>query len=244
MSIVPESIEYNILNIPPVLLMSWLAWSILIFISVTVRFTLKVIPEKLQSLLELCFEWVFNLADDFIGPEAPRFYPLFIGLFLFILTGNLLGLVPGLISPTSKLNVTISLSLSVFIYYNFQGFRKYGIKYLAHFFGPALPWYLTPVRGLIFMIEIISHFARPFSLALRLFCNIFSKEILLGLLALLMVKFFMGHDIVEKCLSIAPFLLRPIIIILGLIIGFIQALIFMVLSIAYVAGAVKTEEEH
>jgi F-type H+-transporting ATPase subunit a len=145
-------------------------------------------------------------------------------------------------SPTSDLNVTTSLAVAIFIYYNVQGLRRHGIKYFAHFFGPPLPWYFFPLRLLLFLIEVISHLARPFSLALRLFCNIFSKEILLGLLALLAVKFFFGQGQIERGLTIVPLLLRPFIILLGLMIGFIQALIFTVLSIAYVAGAVRTEE--
>ncbi len=241
MSIIPESIQYRIGHIPTVLLMSWLVWIILLAVSFIIAKTYCFVPNKVQSIAELCLESVYKLADELIGEGASRYYPLFLGVFLFVLTGNILGLVPGLISPTADINVTISLSVAVFLYYNIQGFREHGPKYLLHFFGPALPWYLFPVRLLMFVIEIISHFARPFSMSLRLFCNIFSKEILLGLLAMLLVNFFIGKDIVEKGLSIAPLLLRPCIILLGLLIGFIQALIFLILSITYVAGAVRQE---
>jgi len=242
MTIIPESIEYHISRIPAVLLMSWLAWVFLFAVSVVIKKTYRFIPNKAQSIAEICLESVYKLADELIGEGAHRYYPLFLGVFLFVLTGNIMGLVPGLISPTADITVTVSLSIAVFVYYNIQGFREHGPRYLLHFFGPSLPWYLFPVRLLMFIIEVISHFARPFSMSLRLFCNIFSKEILLGLLAMLLLSFFAGHGVVEKGLSIAPLLLRPVIILLGLLIGFIQALIFLVLSITYVAGAVQQEE--
>lgn len=241
MTIVPESIQYHIGRIPAVLLMSWLAWIFLLAVSVVLKRTYRFIPNKVQSIAEICMESVYKLADELIGEGAHKYYPLFLGVFLFVLTGNIMGLVPGLISPTADINVTISLSVAVFLYYNIQGFREQGPRYLLSFFGPSLPWYLFPVRLLMFVIEIISHFARPFSMSLRLFCNIFSKEILLGLLAMLLLNFFVGHTAIEKGLSIAPLLLRPLIILLGLLIGFIQALIFLVLSITYVAGAVQQE---
>lgn len=202
------------------------------------------VPAGMQNFFELCFEGVFGLADESIGEDAPRYYPLFIGIFLYILTSNLLGLIPGLISPTSDFNTTVALALIVFVYYNLQGFRKHGIGYLKHFMGPELPWFMFPVRGLMFIIEVIGNFARPFSLALRLFCNIFSKEMLLGLLALIITQFFFGKTPIEKALTIAPLLLRPFIILLGLMLGLIQALIFLILSIAYVAGAVHSESEN
>lgn len=241
-SIVPESIEYHIGTIAPALLMSWIVWALIGIPSFFICGGIKLIPGKLQCAGEALLGMIFTMADEFIGEDAPRYYPLFVGIFLFILTGNLIGLIPGFMSPTSNLNVTLSLALAVFVYYNVMGFRAHGIKYLAHFFGPPLPWYLFPVRILMFIIEVISHCARPFSLALRLFCNIFSKEILLGLLAMLEVNFFMSSNVIEKGLTLAPLILRPFIILLGVLISFIQALIFLVLSIAYVAGAVKSEE--
>ncbi|MBU0952605.1 MAG: F0F1 ATP synthase subunit A [Elusimicrobia bacterium] len=242
MSIVPESIEYHIAHVPTSILMSLLVWAILLVLSLVVLKSFKYIPGKIQAALEACFEYIFKLADESIGPEAFRYYPLFLGIFLYVLVSNIIGLIPGLISPTSDPYVTVTLALVVFIYYNFQGFLKKGWGYLGHFFGPKLPWYMFPINILMFIIEMISNFARPFSLAMRLFCNIFSKEILLGVLALLVLKFFFGNGPIEKALTVGPLVLRPLILLLGLMIGIIQALIFLVLTISYVAGAVKSEE--
>lgn len=243
MNIIPESIHYHIGAVSPVYLMSLIAWAILFVFSFVVRLVLKTIPGRLQAFFETCFEMVFTIADEFVGPEARRYYPLFLGVFLFILVSNIMGLIPGMMSPTADLTTTVSLALTVFFYYNGVGFKRLGLNYILHFFGPAMPWYLFPVRILMFFIEVISHVARPFSLALRLFCNIFSKEMLLGLLAMLLVNFLLGDSVIEKGLAVAPLLLRPFIILLGLLIGFIQALIFLILTIAYVGGAVQAEEE-
>ncbi len=244
MSIVPEAVEYHIANIPTSLLMTWFVWLILFVISfITIRSN-RTIPKPLQNISELLLSFVYQFADNAIGRESYRYYPLFVGIFMFILASNLIGLIPGFMSPTSDPHVTVGLALVSFVYYNIQGFRKHGLKYLRHFFGPPLPWYLSPINVLMFVIEIISNLARPFSLAIRLFCNIFAKEVFLGLLALLIVTFITGPDFLTKSLTIAPLLLRPAIILLGVMVGFIQAMIFLVLSIAYVSGAVQSEEHH
>jgi F-type H+-transporting ATPase subunit a len=242
MSAIPESVAYNFGALPVSMVMSWIVWLLIIVPSYAVKCAFKHIPGKLQTLFEVCFEWIFSLADEFIGEEAPRYYPLFCGLFIYVLVCNLIGLIPGFVSPTADLTVTSSLAVLVFVYYNFLGFQRHGLKYISHFFGPPMPWYMAPVRGLLFVIEIIGNFAKPFSLAMRLFCNILSKEILLAILAYLIVYFISGRDITQKVLLIAPLVLRPFIVILGFMLAFVQALIFMVLTITYIAGAVRSEE--
>ena len=241
MSVIPESIAYNFGALPTSMVMSLLVWALIIIPSCFVRCVYKRVPGKLQTLFEMFFEWIFNMADEFMGEEAPRYYLLFCGLFIYVLVANLVGLVPGLVSPTADLSVTVSLAVLVFVYYNFLGFQRHGLKYIAHFFGPPMPWYFFPLRGLFFVIEIIGNFAKPFSLAMRLFCNILSKEILLAILAFLIVYFISGSDITQKTLLIAPLILRPFILILGFMLSFVQALIFMVLSMTYIAGAVGQE---
>lgn len=241
-AIVPESIEYNIPHVPTSLAFSWVIWILIIAVSVVVAKNAKLIPTKIQSLLEMAMEYVCGLADELIGPEAHKFYPLFIGLFIFILVSNIVGLIPGLLSPTSDPNLTFGLAIMVFLYFIVLGFKYNGLKYFKQFLGPKLPWYLFPISLLIIFTEIISFFTRPFSLGLRLFCNIFSKELFLEILAILTVQFFFSHVVKENWFTLGPLLLRPFILLLGLIIGFIQALVFMVLSMSYIAGAVRMEE--
>jgi len=205
--------------LPPHLVMIILIAAGLLVFALLLRRRLSVdSPGGLQQTIEILSEGILGLADDIIGPEARRFFPLLGSLFLYILVGNLLGLFPGFMSPTSNINVTASCALIVFFYYNFQGFRKQGFwKYLAHFAGPSLV--LAP---LLFSIEIISHCARPFSLSVRLFGNIYAEELIIGTLN-----------------GLFPFLLSLPVMALGLFASTVQAFIFIVLTMVYLAGAVE-----
>ncbi|UCF37524.1 MAG: F0F1 ATP synthase subunit A, partial [Acidobacteriota bacterium] len=107
----------------------------LILLALTVRKRLSLeSPGGFQQVLELWVEGIVGLSQDMIGPHARKFFPLLGALFLYILVGNLMGLVPGFMSPTSNINVTASCAIVVFIYYNYVGFRENGfVKYMAHF---------------------------------------------------------------------------------------------------------------
>ncbi|MEW6557015.1 MAG: F0F1 ATP synthase subunit A [Elusimicrobiota bacterium] len=240
MQIVKEAVEFHIPYIPTAILMALIAWCIIFVLSILAVTKISIIPKGLQNFVETVFEWVFNLADTVIGAEAKRFYPLFLGVFLFIFVANVLGVIPGMISPTSNLNIPVALALTIFIYYNIQGVAKHKLGYIKKFVIPGLPLWMMPVNILIFFIELISQFVRPFSLSLRLFCNVFAKETLLGVLGGLVITFFLLPG-VSKTILIMPLFLRPVIIILAILVGFIQALIFLILSMIYIAGAVKSE---
>ena len=221
------------------MLMMLLTWAILIAASAVVRLRMSLVPRGISGLFELIFSFIYQFADTAIGHNAPRYYPLFMGIFLFVLTGNFLGLIPGFSSPTANINVTLGLALVTFVYYHYQGFREHGVRYLLQFLGPKLPWYLFPINALMFVIEIVSHTARVISLSLRLFINIFAKEVLLGILASLLVAFFLGPTLIDKGLSLTILFLRPLILLLGVLVSFVQAFIFAALAIVYVAGAVS-----
>jgi F-type H+-transporting ATPase subunit a len=240
---IPEAVEYNFGRLPVSLVMSWLAWALLALVSWMALRKRGLVPTRIQSVFELCFEKIYSLNEDMFGQQAGRYFPLFISLFMFIVVSNLLGLVPGFYSPTADLSLTASLAAIVFVYYNYQGFRRKGAGYLKHFLGPDLPWFLFPVRAVIVILDILGIFIKPFSLALRLFCNIMSKELLLAILGVLLVKFFFSPGGLEKAMAAAPLLLRPAIILLGVLVGLIQAFVFMALSMSYVAGAIQLERE-
>jgi len=242
MESVPESVLIHIGNIPESLLFAWAVWLFIAVLSILVAKKASLVPSKIQAAYEMILQYVTGLADELIGPEAVKFYPLFIGLFIFILISNIIGLVPGLKSPTGNLNLAFALAIMVFVYYIVLGFKYNGLHYLKQFLGPKLPWYLFPISLLLIITEVISFFTRPLSLGLRLFCNIFSKELFLTVLASLMLTFFFSHELKDNIFTIMPLVLRPLILILGLIIACIQALVFMVLSMSYIAGAVKMEE--
>lgn len=183
---------------------------------------LAVIPSKRQAFLELIVQAIDGLLVDTIGEEGKRYLPVVASVGLFILTANLLGLVPGLMSPTSKLNVTIGCALVVFVYYHWQGMKTQGVfKYLKDFTGP-----IPLLAPLLLPIEIISHFSRPVSLSIRLFGNIFAEELLIVVIA-----------------SIIPFVLPLPFMAVAIFTGAIQAFVFVLLACIYLAGAVTHEEE-
>jgi F-type H+-transporting ATPase subunit a len=179
-------------------------------------------PGRAQHLLEVLFEAIQSLMKEVIGKtDTRRYMPLICTLSLYIFCCNVLGMIPGFLSPTSNLNITASCGICVFIYYNFVGIRKHGLlKYLKHFAGPV--WWLA---WLLFPVEIVSHMARPFSLSMRLFGNIFAEEL-----------------IISSLNQIFPFLTSVLVMFLGLFASTIQAFIFVLLTMVYISGAV--EEGH
>ncbi len=208
--------------------------------------SMKLKPGKSQNLVEWSVTYICNYADDLIGKkEARRFYPLFVMLFFYIFVGNLLGLVPGLVSPTSMLSVTVALAVIVFVYEWVSGIAKNGpINYLRHYAGgPGIPAALKPF---MFFVELLSDISRPLSLSFRLFGNILAKEILLGVLIVLVLLFWpsVTTNGISAFLAGFSFILRPLIIILGVLVSLIQAAVFTLLAMIYIAGAVAAHEEH
>jgi F-type H+-transporting ATPase subunit a len=203
-----------------------------------------VVPRRLQAVLEMGLGFVYDLVESVAGPEGRRYFPLFVGLFLYIFVGNLMGLVPGLTAPTSNLNITASLAIVVFLSTHYFGIRSRGVVgYFKHMMGDV-PWWLKPF---MLIIEMISHLARPLSLSFRLFGNMMAKEVLLGVLAMLVVIFLPSKSLMQKALTAGPFLVLPFIYLLGMLISFIQAFIFTILAIFYVGSAVEVQhgvEEH
>jgi len=158
---------------------------------------------------------------DITGPEGRAFFPFIATIFLYICLCNLIGLVPGFFSPTADPNTTLSLALCTVVYTHIIGIKYHGIKYVKHFLGPV--WYIAPI---MLPIEIIGHLARVMSLTVRLFGNIFGKEKMLGIL-----------------FGLFGLYLAPLpIMFLGILVSFVQALVFMLLATVYFAGAM--EEAH
>jgi len=191
----------------------------------------KTVPQTTgQILLEAYLGFVRQLLLDNIGKEGLKYVPLVAALGIFIFFGNLFTLIPGFDSPTANLNTTLALGLIVFLYYNWEGIRKHGVNYIKHFLGP-IPW-LAPF---FFVIEVISHIARPITLALRLFANMRGGTLILAVVTALMISNFIT-------LVISPPILWFLILIKILAI-FIQTFVFMILTVIYLAGAVA-EEAH
>jgi F-type H+-transporting ATPase subunit a len=208
--------------IPDHVVMSALIVILTILFMAVVRRSFRMVPGKAQHLLEMLYEYLKGLLEDNIGHKGLKFLPLVATLALFIFLSNIAGLVPGLKSPTSNLNVTVSCALIVFLYYNYQGVREHGVlSYLKHFCGPV--WWLAP---LMFPVEIVSHLARPLSLSVRLFGNIFGED-------MIVLVFF----------ALAPLFVPLPIMVLQIITAIVQTLVFVLLTIMYLAGAVASEEQ-
>jgi F-type H+-transporting ATPase subunit a len=216
--------------IPNYLVMVMLIVAILTVLSLIIRSRLSVEhPGKLQIVFEDGLTAIIGMLEEWIGPEGRKYLPLIATFGIFILFGNYMGLVPGLMAPTSSINVTLGCALTTWVYYHFQGIKKQGVfKYIKHFaMPPGSPAALAP---LMFVIEIISHLSRVLSLSLRLFGNIFGEEMVILIL-----------------FSLIPFLVPLPMMLLGLITGGLQAFIFVLLSIIYLQGAVAVEhhdDEH
>ncbi len=209
--------------LPDYIVMSLIVAFLLILILGLASRKVQLVPSKRQSLLELIIEAFENLLVDIIGEEGKKYLPMVATIGLFILFCNLLGLIPGFMAPTSKLNVTVGCALVVFVYYHWQGIKSQGIlRYLKHFTGP-----IPLLAPLMVPIEIISHFSRPVSLSIRLFGNIFAEEMLILTMA-----------------SIIPFFLPLPFMAVAIFTSVIQAFVFVLLACIYIAGAVAHEEEH
>jgi F-type H+-transporting ATPase subunit a len=208
-------------HIPEHVTYAWLAMAILIGLALAARASLKkTAPTGIQNFLEMVVGGLENFVVEIMGPEGRHYLSLIGTLFLFILVCNLLGLIPGFDSPTANINTPLALALVAFTATHYIGLKRHGIAYVKHFMGPM--WALAP---LMFPIEIISHFARVLSLTFRLFGNMVAKHKLLLVLALL-----------------APYIAPVPILGLGLLVAFVQALVFMLLTMLYLSGSI--EEAH
>jgi F-type H+-transporting ATPase subunit a len=208
-------------EVPDHVAMSLLVMLVIAAIFIPLRFTLKKEkPGKVQQMMELLVEGISDLLEDVVGHGATRRYLPFIGgLAVFIFVANLCGLFFFLQPPTQNTNTTFALSITAFLYYNYRGLKTHGLSYFKQFLGPVLA--LAP---LFIVIEIISHLARALSLSLRLFGNIFGE-----------------HAVSGEFFGIAPIVLPIPVMLLGLFAALLQAFIFVMLTMVYLAGAEATE---
>lgn len=199
---------------------TWFVMLLLFALAFLASRSLKTVPSGLQNFMEVVITGVENLIDETMGHKGRAYFPLIATFALFILTSNLIALIPGFYPPTANLNTNFALALTVFAMTHIIGFKEHGIGYLKHFMGPILV--LAP---LMFIIELIGHLARPLSLSLRLFGNMYGHEIVL------MIFF-----------ALVPFLLPIPMMLMGVLVALIQTFVFTLLAMIYIAGAL--EEAH
>jgi F-type H+-transporting ATPase subunit a len=246
----PPILSFARLGLPDHVFYGWVVVGILLAVSLVASRRPQLVPRGVQNFMELVIEQVLHLLEDVIGHEGRRFLPLIGTLGMFILVSNLLGLVPGLMAPTSNLNTTAACAVIVFIYYHSVGIRKQGLgAYLKHFGGPV-----PALAPLMFPIELVSHCARVLSLSLRLFGNMAAGHILLAIIFLLMgldglfgwamsgslAGVLMGTPAGVVLMAFTTGFLLP----LKILVAFLQAFIFCMLSMLYLAGAVEEAGHH
>jgi F-type H+-transporting ATPase subunit a len=250
-----EAIEhppiFRLPGIPDQVTYTWLIMLILAGLTFVASRNLQLVPRGLQNFLEVVLEQFQQMIDDVMGPEGRKYLPLIATLGIFILAGNLMGLVPGLVGVTGNLNTNAACAIVVFVAYHWIGARKQGlIPYLKHFAGPV-PLALKP---LMFVIEIISHLARPLSLTLRLFGNIVGGHILLAVIFLLMgLDGLIGWALSGSVPGAIIGGLGGIVTIaftvgflypLKILVAFLQAFIFVMLTMLYISGAIEESDHH
>lgn len=191
--------------------------------------------ERIPSGLQNAMEWVYSALDGFtrniIGSDkGSKFTPIIGTTFIFILTMNLFGLIPGFISPTANINTTVALALSAFFIVQYFGIREAGLKnYVMHFLGE--PIWLAP---LMLPLHIIGELARPLSLSIRLFGNIFGEDMVIAILILIVIQ------VLGKLLIPIQF---PMLL-FAVFTSFVQALVFSMLTSIYIAVALGDHSEH
>jgi F-type H+-transporting ATPase subunit a len=206
---IPEQVMYTLFIIVLLSLLSFLS---------TRR--LAVYPGKSQNVMEVIIGGIDSLLSEIMGHNGRQFFPLIATLGIFILTSNLIGIIPGFESPTANINTNAGMAIVVFLSTHVVGVKNHGLKYFKQFMGPV--WWLTP---LMLPIEVISHISRPLSLTFRLFGNIKGEDIVL-LVVLFLVPYFVPLPV----------------FILMIFTSLVQTLVFMLLSMMYIAGAM--EEGH
>lgn len=198
-------------------LYTWVVLFLLLSLAFAASRGLKMVPGGMQNFMEVVVSGLENLVEETMGHKGKAYFPLIATFALFILTSNLLGLIPGFFPPTANLNTNVALALIVFFMTHIIGLKEHGTHYIKHFTGPII--WLAP---LMIIIEMIGHLARPLSLSLRLFGNMYGHEIVL------MIFF-----------TLVPFLLPIPMMLMGVLVAFIQAFVFSLLAMIYIAGALE-----
>ena len=203
------------------ILMTWITMAIVILIAVLATRHLKEVPVGWQNAVEAVVNLLQGQIDAIMGPEGRSLAPLFITMFLFLLIANWLGLCPGMASPTNDLNTTLGMAIMVSLVIHGIGLAKQGVSHLGHFFQPFAPFVF---------LNLIEEVSRPATLAFRLFGNILAGEVLIIILL----------QLIPWYLNWAP---SCIWLMFSIFVGAIQAFVFTMLSITYIAPSVHAHHK-
>lgn len=206
----------------------WMGIAILAIVALMVLGTRGrgIIPSRTQSIAEMAYGFVYSMVEDVAGKDALRYFPMIMTLFMFIVFSNFLGLLPMAFTPTSHIAVTAVMAMGVFLFVTVLGFARNGMKFLSIFWISAAPLALRPILALI---EIISYFVRPISHSIRLAGNMMAGHAV--------IKVFAGFAGALGLGAIAPILAISAVYALEMLVAFIQAYVFAILTCVYLKDA-------
>ena len=195
-----------------------------------------VLPEEglsIRNVIEVIIEALGDLGEGTIGPEWRKYFPIVGSIFFFVLVSNFMSLVPGLLGSTSDANVTFALGILSFLVYNYVGIKQHGWKYIYQFMGPSLVekeiggkhYHIRVLAPFFLPLELLLHLARILTLGIRLLANMFAD-----------------HKVVVIFLGMVPLAIPAIFMGLGMLVSFLQAFVFALLTMIYIGQAL--EEPH
>jgi F-type H+-transporting ATPase subunit a len=194
-----------------------------------------VIPGRLQSLAEMSYQFLYSMCVDQIGPEGKRFFPFVFTLFFFVLMGNLIGLFPYFFTYTSHIAITGALALMVIVIVTVVALVTHKLHFFSYFFPAGAPKLLAP---LIIPVEIISYLSRPVSLSIRLFANMVAGHVMFEVFASFMVMLVAGLGAFGYIAALGPLAINVVLIGFELLVAFLQAYVFSILTCIYLHDAV------
>ena len=209
-------------------------------IAATTLFTLGIkkralVPGRLQVLVEMYYTMVADMVRSTIGPEGKKYFPFIFTLFITLLLGNMMGLIPYSFTFTSHIIVTAALSCSIFVCIILLGVLRHGVHFLSLFAPSGVPWFVYP---LLVPIEIISYFARPITHGLRLFANMLAGHIMLQVFAGFSVMM-VGAGALGVLGSLFPVVINAGLLAFELLIGLLQAYVFTILACIYLKDTIE-----
>ena len=222
-----ELFEINISFTNSSLFMSLAIISIILLLLISIK-NQSLIPSRLQSISEIFYEFIANMISDNIGEKGHKFFPLIFTLFAFILFGNMLGMLPYGFTFTSHIIVTFVLAIFIFLFVTLLGIFIHGFKFFGLFVPKGVPMLMLP---LMIPIEIISYLSRPISLSVRLFANMMAGHT--------MLKIFAGFVFSLGIFGVAPLIVTVALTALEVLIAFLQAYVFTILTCIYLNEAIN-----
>nr|WP_237180660.1 F0F1 ATP synthase subunit A [Roseomonas haemaphysalidis] len=193
-----------------------------------------VVPGRLQSMAEMFYEFLENLVTGQVGHEGKRYFPFVFTLFMFVLFGNVIGLLPYAFTYTSHIAVTFALAALVFVVTTVVALALHGKKFFGYFFPEGAPLWLAPI---IVPVEVVSYLSRPISLSVRLFANMVAGHVLLKVFATFVVLLG-GLGAIGPVVAVLPLGVNVLLIGFELLVAFLQAYVFAILTSIYLHDAV------